>query len=186
MADLQVQVKLLEIEKRSLEIELQMAQEQVSKLKDHLKEKGKSQKEMHGILFGEDPDRDTRQLKARIAVLERENEWLRSANEALATGKQPEEVMSEIQIPKKKIKNPGRPGINSFESGQMRTLRKDGWTVREIAETFGRSVGAVQKIVADSIPDPEAIKRHRDERNRALTDSKKAARVARKMKNTGI
>lgn len=174
--------KILEAEKGMLEIELRTVKEKLAKLLDHLKQKGMSKEELQKVLYGYDPDRENLQLKVRIDVLERENEWLRSANEALASGKQPEEVVIEAQVPKKKIKNPGRPGISPWETGQMRKLRKEGWTIREIAERYGRSVGSVQKIVAGVELDQDAVEKHRAERNQALTDAKKTARTARKKK----
>lgn len=119
-------------------------------------------------------------LEARVKVLEAENEYLRTVNMALSEGKQPAEVLIEASVPDRKIKKPGRPGIEPWESGQMKKLRKDGWTVREIADRYGRSIGAVQKVVSDVEPDPVAVEKHREERNKALSESRKSARAARK------
>lgn len=168
--------ELAESERKHIEIRLRDALSRLQVMEDNLKKAGKSEEEIMDLQSSRNSERTIAALEARVKLLEAENSWLRKANWDLANGKTPEEVIQEAEIPEKKIKKPGRPGIEPWEAGKMRKNRKEGWTVREIAAYYGKSVGAVQKIVASVDVDPAVVDKHRKDRNKALSDQKKATK----------
>ena len=167
--------EMAEYERKTLELRLQGAMMSRENLEKNLKLEGKTPAEIRAMAADFGLDDRLHSLETRIRILEMENELLRKANMDLAAGKKPEEIVIEAAVPAKRIKNPGRPGIEPWEAGQMRKKRKDGWTIREIADRFGRSVGAVQRIVSGVQVESGAVAEHRNERNQSLKEARKAA-----------
>ena len=74
-------------------------------------------------------------------------------------------VLEPVERPNDAIRI-GRPkAMLAGEKTAARKLRKAGWTIREISEKMGYSIGLIQKEVASVKVDEQTMKEHRKERN---------------------
>ncbi len=102
----------------------------------------------HGINYWEGIAQKDRYAHKDFRELERENEKLRARVAAL------EEILKHLQavlsaqeeLPAQ-IRGKGRPAIDEKQKKRIMKLRKDGWTIKDIALKEGVSVGSVSKII---------------------------------------
>ena len=84
--------------------------------------------------------KDIRELEKQIRNLEskvKAQELVIDHYKTILSGKEPE-------LPERRSK--GRPGIDEEQKKRIQKCRKNGWTIKEIADTEGCSIGVVSKI----------------------------------------
>lgn len=109
-----------------------------------------------------DLGKENAKLQSRVNTLQQRVNHLQNQYDKLLYELHPED-MPEPQ-PEEQNKPPimGRPKTGSIgENIEARKLRREGWSIREIANKMHWSVGLTQKTVASVVVDPEVVKQHR-------------------------
>lgn len=117
-------------------------------------------------------------LKSRVNILRQRANHLQNQYDRLLYELHPEDMPVPEKEDVTKPRPVGRPKETSIsDSIEARKYRKEGWSIREIANQMGWSVGRTQTVVRSVKVDPEVVKQHRKENKAPRKKSNKTSKA---------